>query len=232
MIRSTLSATKRTPLAPRGMVVAEHPLGAEVGAGILKRGGNAVDAAVATAFAMPVVEPFMSSLAGGGTMLVHLARRGETLCVGRAFFGRRGDDAQRSVPLASGALSRFVGHHATRVQHAETQRALSAREREIHLGEQLGVQQCAMQRAMRVVDLITLAQGVQAVPLSGMHLAGERQGVDDLAIVRQPAPRRPEPREFMIDEADVESGIVDDEFGAPHEFDEIGRDVGEAGAFA
>ena len=77
MIRSTLSATKRTPLAPRGMVVAEHPLGAEVGAGILKRGGNAVDAAVATAFAMPVVEPFMSSLAGGGTMLVHLARRGE-----------------------------------------------------------------------------------------------------------------------------------------------------------
>ena len=81
MIRSTLSATKRTPLAPRGMVVAEHPLGAEVGAGILKRGGNAVDAAVATAFAMPVVEPFMSSLAGGGTMLVHLAKRGETLCV-------------------------------------------------------------------------------------------------------------------------------------------------------
>jgi gamma-glutamyltranspeptidase / glutathione hydrolase len=81
MIRSILSATKRTPLAPRGMVVAEHPLGAEVGAGILKRGGNAVDAAVATAFAMPVVEPFMSSLAGGGTMLVHLAGRGETHCV-------------------------------------------------------------------------------------------------------------------------------------------------------
>jgi len=81
MIRSRLVATKRTPLAPRGMVVAEHPLGAEVGAGILKRGGNAVDAAVATAFAMPVVEPFMSSLAGGGTMLVHLAKRGETVCV-------------------------------------------------------------------------------------------------------------------------------------------------------
>ncbi len=81
MIRSRLAATKRTPLAPRGMVVAEHPLGAEVGAGILKRGGNAVDAAVATAFAMPVVEPFMSSMAGGGTMLVHLAKSGEALCV-------------------------------------------------------------------------------------------------------------------------------------------------------
>jgi gamma-glutamyltranspeptidase / glutathione hydrolase len=81
MIRSTMLVTKRMPVARRGMVVAEHPLGAEAGASILERGGNAVDAAVATAFVMPVVEPFMSTLAGGGTMLVHLARRGETLCV-------------------------------------------------------------------------------------------------------------------------------------------------------
>jgi gamma-glutamyltranspeptidase/glutathione hydrolase len=77
MIRSTLSVTKHTPAA-RALVAAEHPLGAEVGAGILARGGNAVDAAVASAFAMTVVEPFMSSIAGGGTMLVHMARRGET----------------------------------------------------------------------------------------------------------------------------------------------------------
>lgn len=80
MIRSVLSATQRTPTA-RALVAAEHPLGAEVGAAILARGGNAVDAAVATAFAMTVVEPFMSSVAGGGTMLVHLARRGETLAL-------------------------------------------------------------------------------------------------------------------------------------------------------
>jgi gamma-glutamyltranspeptidase / glutathione hydrolase len=79
MIRSAAAITKVTPLAPRGMVVAAHPLGAEVGAAILKRGGNAVDAAVATAFAMTVVEPFMSTIAGGGTMLVHLAKRGETV---------------------------------------------------------------------------------------------------------------------------------------------------------
>ncbi|HTX53445.1 MAG TPA: gamma-glutamyltransferase [Candidatus Baltobacteraceae bacterium] len=79
MIRSTPIITKRTPLAPRGMVVAEHSLGADVGAAILMRGGNAVDAAVATAFAMTVVEPFMSSIAGGGTMLIHV--KGETVAL-------------------------------------------------------------------------------------------------------------------------------------------------------
>jgi gamma-glutamyltranspeptidase len=61
------------------MVTAEHPLGARVGARVLERGGNAIDAAVATAFAMTVVEPFMSTMAGSDTMLVHMARRGETV---------------------------------------------------------------------------------------------------------------------------------------------------------
>ena len=79
MIRSELFVTKKTPLATRGLVTAEHPIGAEVGAGILERGGNAVDAAVATAFAMTVVEPFMSTIAGAGTMLIHLEKRGETV---------------------------------------------------------------------------------------------------------------------------------------------------------
>jgi gamma-glutamyltranspeptidase/glutathione hydrolase len=81
MIRSELVVTKKTPLAPRGLVVAEHPLGAEVGAAILARGGNAIDAAVATAFAMTVVEPFMSTIGGAGTMLVHLASENATLGV-------------------------------------------------------------------------------------------------------------------------------------------------------
>src|SRR2546421_12491091 len=81
MIESRLAVTKQTPLARRGLVVAEHPLGARVGGGILEAGGNAVDAAVATAFAMTVVEPFMSTIAGAGTMLVHLAKRGETVAL-------------------------------------------------------------------------------------------------------------------------------------------------------
>jgi gamma-glutamyltranspeptidase / glutathione hydrolase len=81
MIRSHVVVTKQTPLARNGMVAAEHWRGAEVGAEILARGGNAVDAAVATAFAMTVIEPFMSTIGGSGTMLVHLNRKGETVAL-------------------------------------------------------------------------------------------------------------------------------------------------------
>jgi len=81
VIRSRLRVTKQTARARQGLVVAEHPVGAEVGAAILARGGNAVDAAVATAFAMTVVEPFMSTIAGGGTMLVSLAGPGEVVAL-------------------------------------------------------------------------------------------------------------------------------------------------------
>src|SRR5258708_36807391 len=71
VIRSTLSVTKRTPFARRGMVVAEHPRGADVGARILEGGGNAVDAARAPPVARTVVEPVVSTIARAGTSLRH-----------------------------------------------------------------------------------------------------------------------------------------------------------------
>ncbi|MBI2203999.1 MAG: gamma-glutamyltransferase [Candidatus Rokubacteria bacterium] len=104
MVRSRLHVTKKTPLAARGLVTAEHHLGADVGAQILARGGNAVDAAVATAFAMTVVEPFMSTIAGAGTMLIHLAKRDETVVL----------DFNGNAPLrAHETMYRLIGGIAT-----------------------------------------------------------------------------------------------------------------------
>src|SRR6516165_10707 len=77
--------------AEHGVVVAQEKIAARIGAEILRQGGNAVDAAVATGFAMAVTYPRAGNIGGGGFMVIHLADRNENVAI----------DYRETAPLAA-----------------------------------------------------------------------------------------------------------------------------------
>ena len=62
-------------------VATRHHLATDIGIKVLEDGGNAIDAAVAVAFALAVVNPSAGNLGGGGFMLIHLAEKNETFSI-------------------------------------------------------------------------------------------------------------------------------------------------------
>src|SRR3984893_6967349 len=80
---------KQPASGSRGMVVSNHPLASVAGAEMLAAGGNAIDAAIATLFALTVVEPMMVGIIGGGMAHIRLADG-----------SHRFIDGQSTVPLA------------------------------------------------------------------------------------------------------------------------------------
>ena len=82
----------------RGMVVSQNQCASEIGAQVLRDGGNAVDAAVATAFALAVLLPRAGNIGGDGYMLLHLAGENRSVAID-----------YRSMAPAAATLERFIG---------------------------------------------------------------------------------------------------------------------------
>ncbi len=79
--RSIWRPNKDEVVVEHGAVATAHPIAAQVGVDILKSGGNAVDAAIATGFCLNVVEPASSSIAGHGQMIVHMASERRSIAI-------------------------------------------------------------------------------------------------------------------------------------------------------
>ncbi|MFL5620299.1 MAG: gamma-glutamyltransferase [Gemmatimonadaceae bacterium] len=120
----------RAPVvAQHAMVVSDAPIASAVGAEIMRRGGNAVDAAVATAFALAVVYPEAGNLGGGGFLVIHLAngrnaaldfREIAPLAATRDMYvGPDGKTTDRSIvgPIASGVPGSVAGLTAALARH-------------------------------------------------------------------------------------------------------------------
>jgi gamma-glutamyltranspeptidase/glutathione hydrolase len=69
-----------SPAGRNGLVASAHPLASEAGVKVMKAGGNAVDAAVATSLVLGVVAPAFSGMGGGGFLMIH-PKDGETLYI-------------------------------------------------------------------------------------------------------------------------------------------------------
>jgi gamma-glutamyltranspeptidase/glutathione hydrolase len=97
----TWAITKPQVESAGGLVAAQHPDAAQVGADVLSAGGNAMDAAVATAIALSVVEPWLSGLGGGG-FLLHASPDGD---IDTLDFNLRAPAAANAAdyPLSGGA---------------------------------------------------------------------------------------------------------------------------------
>ena len=72
-ITGEIFATRSEVIAQNGMVATSHPLASQIGIDILKEGGNAIDASIATQLALAVCFPRAGNIGGGGFLVASLA---------------------------------------------------------------------------------------------------------------------------------------------------------------
>lgn len=102
--------TRRLSTSRHGMIATAHPDATAAGVSVLEAGGNAVDAAVAAAFALGVCEPAASGLGGQTMMLLRSAEQKRTIALDGSSRA-----PNRAVPGKVGKKERLRGHRATTV---------------------------------------------------------------------------------------------------------------------
>lgn len=99
----TFALSKPVVRSGGGIVAAQHWEAAEAGAAVLRAGGNAIDAAIATALAIPCVEPWMSGIGGGGYMMIGLAAEKKVFKIGYGMIAPKVLDPARYALAGEGA---------------------------------------------------------------------------------------------------------------------------------
>ncbi|CAM2158074.1 hypothetical protein PT2222_40072 [Paraburkholderia tropica] len=139
--------------------------------------------------------------------------------------GARGDHGQRERLEAHARRGAGIVR-VVRARHVDHEAFLAARHRQIDFGEQFRVEQCAVQRAVRVADAEAVAQRIERIAFAREDLLGLHQRVDHLAAMLLER-RLADHRKLGIEKADVERRVVNDQFRAANEVENLVRDFGE-----
>ncbi len=118
VLRQAVAASRQPVRAPHGMVASTSRIASEVGVDILKRGGNAVDAAIAVAFAEAVTHPAAGNIGGGGFMMIRLKNGKSTAIDYREMApaaANRNVYLDKNGELIKGEGSSIVGYRAAGV---------------------------------------------------------------------------------------------------------------------
>src|SRR5690606_52837 len=93
--------------------------------------------------------------------------------------------------------------------------------RQVDVCQNFRVEQSTVQLALRIVDVIAIAQRVEIVLLAGVSLPRHDQRVDHLAQLLDAYIAAVEQLQLVVEEADIEWGVVDDQFGAANEVQQL-----------